>query len=166
MKELQNFLYQKIPLSQHMQIQILELNENEAKLFCPLSANYNHMGTAFGGSISAGLLLACYAWFFNVLKIKGIESHVVVKESRINFIHPVESDFIVSCKAPPKSDYEKLLKILTKKDRAKIELNAAVLMDEKICAQMSAEFVAIKVIKTDHQPKPQPKTKPIPKPQQ
>ena len=144
MKELEKFLYQKIPLSKHMQIQVIELSEKEAKLLCPLSANYNHMNTAFGGSLSAGLLLACYAWFFNVLKSKGIDTHVVVKQSKINFIHPVEHDFIVSCKAPPKSDYEKLLKILTKKDRAKIQLNGTASVGEKICVQMDAEFVAIK----------------------
>ncbi len=144
MKDLENFLHKNIPLSKHMQIQIVELTEWEAKLLCPLSANSNHMNTAFGGSISAGLLLACYAWLFNTLKAKGIDSHVVVKESKINFIHPVESDFIISCKAPIRSDYEKLLKILGKKDRAKIQLSATVLVGEKICAQMSSEFVAIK----------------------
>lgn len=144
MKDLEKFIHQKIPLSKHMQIQLVELTEKEAKLFCPLSANHNHMNTAFGGSISAGLLLACYAWFFNVLKIQGIDSHVIVKECKTTYSHPIETDFIVSCRAPLKSEYEKLLKILSKKDRAKIELVATAMMSEKICAQMKAEFVAIK----------------------
>lgn len=57
----QDFLYKSIPLSKHMQIQVLKLTEGEAQVLCPISANYNHMNTAFGGSISAGLLLACYS---------------------------------------------------------------------------------------------------------
>lgn len=140
----EKFLHEKIPLSQAMGISLLHVSEGEAQIHCPLKPNRNHKGTAFGGSISAAHLLACYAWLFYFLNSKKIEAHLVVKESQIQFLKPVTADFTVSCANPGLGLTESFLKVLDKKGRAKVTLNSKIEHQGLVQSTMIAEFVAVK----------------------
>ena len=51
---IQAYLYEQIPLSKAIQVQIKEIKPNSVILTAPLQPNINHRSTVFGGSASAG----------------------------------------------------------------------------------------------------------------
>lgn len=65
--ELTSFLHEQIPLARALSIEIIKADDHEALVMGPLAPNRNHMGTAFGGSLSAVLILSCYTWLFHRL---------------------------------------------------------------------------------------------------
>ena len=56
--ELEQYLYEKIPLSRAIQISAIEVNEHTVRLRAPLTPNLNHRATVFGGSAVAVAILS------------------------------------------------------------------------------------------------------------
>ena len=71
-KEYQEQLFNKIPITQSLGAEILELSENKTLLHFPLQENINYEGTAFGGSLNTACILACYLMTHHWLKINQI----------------------------------------------------------------------------------------------
>jgi thioesterase domain-containing protein len=137
---LQDFLYEQIPLSRHLGVKIQHIDDLGAKVWAPLEPNRNHMGTAFGGSLQAVLVLSAYAWLFALMESRGHICHVILQESTFEFLKPVEGDFVAECKAPAKKNVEKFLTGFKRKNKARILIRASV---EKSCL-FSGKFVVQK----------------------
>jgi thioesterase domain-containing protein len=56
--ELERYLHQHIPLSEAMQVSVVEVHPEHVVLSAPLAPNINHRETVFGGSASAVAILA------------------------------------------------------------------------------------------------------------
>ncbi len=143
-KAIEEFIYLKIPLSKSMGFSLVEVTRDKAEIFFPLAPNRNHHGTAFGGSLSAAHLLACYVWLFNFLKVQNLEAktEIVVKESRMRFLRPVEKDFTLICESPSLEDCDQFLKTLHSKNRSRLNLLSTVSDKGTLLSSMQAEFVA------------------------
>jgi len=125
-QEIEQFLKQQIPLAEAMGIHVRHVDGGSAEVDAPLAPNKNHLDTAFGGSLNAVLLLACYTWMFNLLKARGFSYHVVLKSSQAFYFKAVDSDFTAICRAPAQDVIDRFLKTLEKKQRAQIDLKASV----------------------------------------
>lgn len=121
---LQDFIYEQIPLSQHLGVKIRKIDNLGAEVTAPLDPNRNHMGTAFGGSLQAILVLSAYAWLFQIMKQHGFQCHVILQESHFEFLAPVKADIVAVCKAPNENQLNKFLNTFTKKQKARITLHA------------------------------------------
>ncbi len=55
---IESYLHREIPITAAMGIRVESYNEKELVLTAPLEPNHNHLGTAFGGSLSAIATLA------------------------------------------------------------------------------------------------------------
>lgn len=86
-KFLEQRLHRQIPVSQFMQFEVVRLAE-DIELERDLAPNHNHLlGTAFGGSLSALMILAAYCQLFRLINENG---HVVLKSTSMQFLIPVE----------------------------------------------------------------------------
>lgn len=142
---LTSFLHQKIPITAAMGVEVLSLDEKSISLRAPLARNHNHMGTAFGGSLSTLMILSCYSWFFNELQAQNPDIHIVIKEGKTKYLAPVRTDLVAICQRPSDEDVQEFLKSYEKKNVGRIELRAYMLTasGEEAC-KFKGTFVARK----------------------
>ena len=140
--ELEKFIHQQIPLSQALQVHVVTAESSRVELKCPLYPNRNHLSTAFGGSLAAAAILACYTWIFYELNRQGFKVHVLLKSSTTDYSLPVEEDFSAVCNAPNASDFEKFLNTFKKKGLARIDLVSEIKTSKGLACRLQGEFVA------------------------
>ena len=144
-QQLETFLKQQIPITQSFGIKVTRVEEAIVEIHAPLAANRNHLGTAFGGSLSAVLILTGYAWLYHILAKRGHSCHVIIKNCQTSYLKPVTGDLRALCEAPPVTDYEHFAAVFAKKGRAKITLESRIVLPNGATACSAvAEFVAVK----------------------
>ena len=105
----------------------------------PVALNYNHLHTAFGGSINAVATLAAYAFIWLRL---GDESHVVVRESTMRFNRPISETIRAHCQQPTADNLRMFDSALRTKGKARICLDVVVEENGAVAAEFSGIFVA------------------------
>ena len=134
-------LHQEIPLSKFMQVKVVRADAHEIELECDLAPNHNHVGTAFGGSLATMMVLAAYCQLFEIIHKTG---HVLLKNTSMNFIYPVEQKLRAVCKAPDEEQVKKFTDAFTKKGKARLELTSQIVLDDgRIACEMTGEFVGV-----------------------
>lgn len=141
--QLEVLLMNKIPLARALGIRVAQADAKCARVTAPLDPNVNHMGTAFGGSINAVLVLACYSWLFNALDEHGLASHVVLKNSSVQYLKPVTGDFTATCSAPTAVDVERFFAVMKRRGRAQVDLKAVIDGQGGPLCEFQGVFVAI-----------------------
>jgi thioesterase domain-containing protein len=140
-KQLEQRLHQQIPLSQFMQVQVIKADDTEIELQSDLNPNHNHLGTAFGGSLSCLMILAAYCQIFRIINESG---HVILRSSSMDFLLPVEQTLRAICKSPSEESVQNFLKVYNKKGKARLSLESQIILDDgRVACTMTAEFVGV-----------------------
>lgn len=142
--ELEQFLHQQIPISKAFGVKVIKADQQQVELLCPLEPNHNHLGTAFGGSLSAVAILAGYTWIFQELNRLGHQVHILLKHSEIEYHKPVKEDLRAVCDGSSGEAFENFLKAFEKKGLARIELKTEIKTSEGVACTLQGEFVAQK----------------------
>jgi thioesterase domain-containing protein len=145
--KLDKLLFEQIPLTRAMQLQIIHVDQEGCEVLAPLNPNQNHLGTAFGGSINAVLILSGYVWLYYILAMCGHDCHVILKRTEADYIHPVTKELRAICQAPSSTKLKKFIKAVDQKGLARISLNCKMIEGERILSQFTGEFVA-RIIKS------------------
>jgi thioesterase domain-containing protein len=137
-------LLNSIPIVSGMKVDIESLSEHEVCLSAPLATNSNYEGTAFGGSLNTLCILSAYLLTHHIMKSNQLSfKSLVIQNSKIDYLHPVESDFIAkaSCSLKNSAHFKSMLE---KKSIARIEIESQVTtkQSEKICVIFKGRFVA------------------------
>lgn len=145
-KELQHYLYDNIPLSKALGVAIPYLSDDKVVMSAPFINNINHKETVFGGSLHAVATLSCWTFLYTQLK-KASSKHfeIVITESHISYLAPVDSDFSVVATAPEAAAWQRFLKILLAKGKARLKLSATLTHNEHLAVSYTATFAAISV---------------------
>ena len=141
LREAEKFFHTKIPLTRAMGVRVVS---NDAKAFiveAPVALNYNHLHTAFGGSINAVATLAGYGLLW--MELRGEAAHVVIAESSIRFLRPVREMIRAICVKPEPAQLEEFRSSLRANGKAKIVLHVRVEEHGNIAAEFQATFVAL-----------------------
>ncbi len=140
-EEIEAFFHRKIPLTRAMGVRVLKWDDTELVLGAPLELNYNHLGTAFGGSLSALATLCGYGVLW--LELGETDAHVVVRDSHMSFRRPVRHDLRAVSKRPPADAIAAFKSDLTRKGKAGITLNVEMLEGDTVAASLEGIFVAL-----------------------
>lgn len=144
-KQIKEYLYKHIPISQAMGIEVQQASLDKVALFAPIANNINHKSTVFGGSLHAVATLACWSLLYlHVKKVGGKPPQIVITKSEILYHAPVEADFIAECVAPESADLERFLKMLQAKGKARIHLAATISDNNRVCVEYQASFAALR----------------------
>jgi thioesterase domain-containing protein len=147
---LENYLLEQIPISSSMGIRVDSATLEQIVLWAPLSNNINHKKTVFGGSLHAVTTLACWSLLHvNLAKMFQEHFQIVIASSEIEYFAPVSKDFKAECDQATSEDWERFLKMLQKKGKARISLHAKIFQDERLCVNYSGVFVAVKTKERD-----------------
>ena len=109
-----------------MGIRAVSVTDDAVTLFAPLEKNLNHKCTAFGGSLYSVAVLTGWGLIYSQLRRYALEAHIVIQESRIQFLEPVTTDLVFSCQADGGDAFERFLAQYRRKGKARIALNVEV----------------------------------------
>ncbi|QIF04047.1 YiiD C-terminal domain-containing protein [Roseimicrobium sp. ORNL1] len=152
----EEYLHAQIPITRAMGVGIesYEPTTGHLVLTAPLQVNHNHLGTAFGGSLSALCTLAGYALLWLELArqsnddIDGspaTQAHVVVKESTISYRRPVKDSLIrVVCERPDTDVMSTFHHQFSQKGKARVVLSCSVIESGQISVVFTGTYVAIR----------------------
>ena len=125
-KTLTDFLFEKIPLTKSLGIQVRLASREKVEIWAPLAPNHNHLGSAFGGSLSALLILGGYTWLYHFMESEGHRVHVILKSQKTDYMGPVESDFLVTCTPPSKEELTRFMDSFLRKGVGRIQLESKI----------------------------------------
>lgn len=126
-----------------MRLAIAELTAEHLTLTAPLDANINDKGTAFGGSLTSLMTLACWGLVTAVLRDNGLDCDVYVAESTVKYLKPVREELIATATFTDDSDIAACTEQLKAKRKAKLWLQAkVVLQDGTVAATLSGKYAA------------------------
>lgn len=142
--ELQDYLYQKIPISRAMGLKVIRAERAGVTLAAPLDPNVNHRDTAFGGSIASAAILACWSLVWVRLRKDAPGHRIVIHRSEVEYQAPVHGDFLAAAEAPSEARWDRFVEMLLRKGRARIHLDAVVSTPEgELCAVFHGHYVAL-----------------------
>ena len=131
-----------IPLATSMGVEIRRLDEAGLELAAPLPPNRNHMGTAFGGSLQGLATLAGWGVTLVTAGTPGAR-HVVVRDARMRFDHPVTGELRARA-AMPSPEYAAAFRaVLAARGRARLAVAVKIVGESGlVAARFEGEFVA------------------------
>jgi thioesterase domain-containing protein len=142
-KELQEYLYKNIPLSKAIGVEVQEISDAGVTLFAPLAQNVNHQGTVFAGSASAVALLSAWALLSARMKNESIGGRGVVYKNSMSYDLPIGGDFTAFSPSPDTAAWQRFLKTLRLKGRARIKLRATLYSSGQQVGKMEGDFVGL-----------------------
>jgi thioesterase domain-containing protein len=141
--ELERYLHANIPLSRAMQVAVLDIGPEAAVLAAPLAPNINHRETVFGGSAAALATLAAWALLHVRLHAAGAACRIVIARSAMDYRAPLEGDFTARSVLRDPEQWERSLKLLQRRGRARIAVDAVVAHAGDPAAWFEGEFAAL-----------------------
>ncbi len=142
LRETEAFLHAQIPLTRAMGVEVESWDGRQLILRAPLEPNHNHLGTAFGGSLSALATLAGYSLLWLLLGDR--EAHIVIRDSSIRFRHPVRGALRAFCQRPGDEVWEEFRHQWSATGKAHLHLHATIEHEEQTCVVFEGTFVAIR----------------------
>lgn len=137
----ERFLHDQIPLSKAMGVRVESFDDGQLVLTAPLAPNHNHLGTAFGGSLSAIAVLAGYGSLW--LQLDDRNAHIVVRRSSIQYHHPVRESIRAICKRPDAASLAAFRNQFSQKGRARLSLQVTIEEAGRVCVEFEGVFVAL-----------------------
>lgn len=120
--ELTGYIHRNIPLTKAMELRVLKVSPYEIEVVVPIEPNLNHKKTVFGGSLHCATTVACWG----LLYVNTAPGHeIVITHSEIDYIKPVNEDFLVKSWVSQES-LENYHHALQRKGRGRIELDALI----------------------------------------
>lgn len=144
--ELENYLYNHIPITKALGIKVEEASFDKVVLFAPFANNINHKQTVFGGSLHSVATLACWSLLYLNLKNQNQNAYqIVIAESHISYLFPVNKDFRAVCLMPQETEWKRFLKILSAKGKGRIQLKARIEHLDHIAVEYQGQFAALRM---------------------
>jgi thioesterase domain-containing protein len=140
--ELQSYLHQHIPLSQAMEVTVVEASPHQVVLSAPLAPNINHRETVFGGSASAVAILAAWSMLHLRLSAEGLGSRLVIQRNTMDYLAPIDGTFTAVAQAPAPETWQPFTRMLQRKGLGRIAQASALHYQRQPAGQLVGEFVA------------------------
>ena len=142
LRKTEHFLHEQIPLTRAMGVQVESYDGETLVITAPLEPNHNHLGTAFGGSLSAIATLTGYSLLW--LMLGDRTAHIVIRESTIRYRRPVRRVIRALCQPPDAATISDFKTLLAETGKARMNLQVTIQEEGQICVEFSGEFVALK----------------------
>jgi thioesterase domain-containing protein len=147
--ELEHYLREHIPISKAMGVEVVEAESNGVTLRAPLAPNINHRETVFGGSASAVAILAAWSLLYVRLQLEHVNCRIVIQRNTMNYARPIVDAFVASSTIQDSLTWEKFVKTLKRKNRARISVPAILSCNGEHVGEFEGDFVALRSQKSD-----------------
>ena len=140
--ETEEFFHQQIPITRAMGVRVASYDGRQLTLVAPIALNHNHLGTAFGGSLSAIATLAGYGLLW--LELRDRACHLVIRRSSLSFGRPVRKEIVAICRQPDEEMLRAFKAEFAQRGKARIGLNVTIEEDGLVAVEFQGLFVALK----------------------
>lgn len=136
------YVSREIPLTGAMQLTLDHWDGRELSVAAPLAPNRNHKATAFGGSLYAAAVVAC--WGLLVLRLwdEGLDCEIVIQHASASYFLPVRNALTARCTFSDANKWQALTTQLRRRGRGRIALDAEILTGDDIAFRLQGRFVA------------------------
>ena len=142
---LEAYLHAQIPISRAMGMRVLRADRAGVVLRAPLEANLNHRQTFFGGSAASLATLAAWAVAHErVREDSGLDVHVVIQRSSMEYLEPATSEVEAECVAPPDGRWNRLLAGVRRWGKGRIRLAVELRAQGAVVGSFEGDFVALR----------------------
>ena len=117
---------------------------DRVELAAPLAPNINHHETVFGGSASALATLSAWTLVHLGLRHANVEATTVIQRNTMSYEEPIHGDFSAVCTLIDDTAWQRFLKMIERRGRGRITMNAHLLFSGRQAASFEGEFVALK----------------------
>ena len=129
-------LNDEIPITRALGIKVDQLTDHSILLSAPLENNINHKSTAFGGSLYSVAVLAGWGMIYSLLDSLNLHAHIVIHESHIEYLKPVNQAIQASCEIDSQAEFDKKIKLYKRKGISRINL----VVDINNAGQLAVKF--------------------------
>ena len=130
LKQLEQLIVQEMPITKHLEFSLISEDDGKLRTNAPLQPNANHMGSAFGGSLSMLATLTGWAMMHQLVEDKMANMRrrveVMIQESDIEYLKPVCENISVICERPDEDALERFQKMLDRWGRARLDLKCKI----------------------------------------
>lgn len=138
---LQDVLHHEIPLSRDMGVTVVDYDGARLTLKAPLENNINHKATAFGGSLYSLAVLSGWGLLYLQLKEQGLQGHIVIHESQVKYLKPVQGDIIAMAILDEPAIMDRFVKAYRRSGKARIKLHAEVQFEGELAVEFLGQYV-------------------------
>lgn len=142
---IQAYLYEQIPVSQAMEVEILKVTNSSVILAAPIKPNINHRSTVFGGSASALAILSAWTLVNFRLQSEDISTRLVIQKNTISYEKPITSDFQAVCNLENQEVWTRFIKVLQRKKKSRITVKSFMQCNKQQVGEFIGVFVALKI---------------------
>lgn len=143
--ELEQYLYEHIPLSLAMQVSVIDVRDDSVTLHAPLAPNINHTSTVFGGSASAVAILSAWSLVHVYMKNAGIPCSIVIQRNSMEYEKPIYGSFTARSHITHPDFLKLFMKTLLRRGKARISVTSLLGYEGKIVGKFEGNFVVRKV---------------------
>lgn len=137
------YAHEHIPITKHMGLTVLAVDDAQISLSAPYAPNINHRETLFGGSIASVGILAGWALLWAKLQTEKQPHRLVIQSSSTNFLKPAGEAIVASCQCD-QSSWLTFYTTLQRRGKARITLNVESRCGDDIVATHIGQYVAIR----------------------
>ncbi|VVD61236.1 thioesterase [Pandoraea iniqua] len=141
--DLQQYLYDHIPLSKAMQVSADSVTPDAVVLRAPLAPNINHRETVFGGSASAVAILAAWSLLHTRLRGEGIDCRLVIQRNTMEYELPISGEFTATSALEHPDQWSKFLRVFSRMGKARVSVVSTLEYDGQRVGHLIGEFVAL-----------------------
>src|SRR5262245_15136440 len=143
MSETEQYLHRHIPLTVAMGVRVKIATPGRVELTAPLAPNINHFETVFGGSASALATLSAWTLVHVGLRQANVDATIVIQRNAMSYEEPIHGDFSAVCTLIDDSAWQRCLKMVERRGRGRIAMNAHLVFDGRQVASFEGDFVAL-----------------------
>ncbi|MEL6535480.1 MAG: YiiD C-terminal domain-containing protein [Bacteroidota bacterium] len=143
-QEFEVYLHTHIPITSSMGIRVVSYTPDDVRLRAELSPNINHLGTAFGGSISSLLITTAWAGVQLGINSLDVEADILVQRSEVNYQEPIRGSFTASLLSPAREDWLLFKRTFEKFGLARITVHGVIQEQGLSLADFEGVYVAIR----------------------
>lgn len=130
LEELERLIVQEMPITEHLEFSLASDEKGRLRASAPLQPNANHMGSAFGGSLSMLATVTGWAMMHRVVQdmVEDVKRRVevIIQESDIEYMRPVHENISVICEPPDDDALDRFQQMLDRWGRARLDLKCKI----------------------------------------
>jgi thioesterase domain-containing protein len=149
--ELTTALHTLIPLTAAMGASVTHLDPEALTLTAPLSANHNHAGSAFAGSLYALASVAGWAFLHQLLQREKVQAELVLADGHVRYRQPVWHALQAQLHVPS-AEQRLFLQRLQQGRRARLRLDIALPDQDTDAASFQGLYIATPHASTNRLP--------------
>ncbi|NTV66696.1 MAG: thioesterase [Chlorobaculum sp.] len=143
-RKLQDILDSAIPLTQAMGIIVERYSGRELTIVAPLANNFNHLGTAFGGSLYIACVLSAWGLLYLRLREAGVKGNIVIRKGDVEYLRPVKGDIVATGALPPDEEVAAFIAAFKETGKAKMTIHAVIEVEGKVAVKFEGAFAVVR----------------------